>query len=147
MPGADLNSSAIKAQEILNDLTDRKPFVTIFLLDCCRTYHQRNPYLDARSPNPSHCESDDFKPMHKAGSLIAFACAPGTIAIEGHGKRNGLFTEHLLKHIKTPNEDIQLILRDVRRGVVEDSNDQQIPFLSDGLLEKNICLCGQSRCK
>ncbi len=146
-PGSNLNGSAIKAQEILNKLTDRNPFVTVFLLDCCRTYHLRNPSLDARSPNSSHSESDDFKPMHKAGSLIAFACAPGTKAIEGRGQRNGLFTKHLLQHIKTPNEDIQLILRDVRRGVVADSNSRQIPFISDLLLEKNICLYGQSRCK
>lgn len=146
-PDTNLNRSAIKAQEILNKLSDCNPFVIVFLLDCCRIYHLRNPDLDARCPNSSHSESDAFKPMEKAGSLIAFACAPGTIAIEGHGERNGLFTKYLLKHITTPNEDIQLILRDVRKGVLAESNCQQIPFLSDGLLEQNICLYGQSKCK
>ncbi len=146
-PGANLNSSAIKAQDLLDNLTKCKPLVIIFLLDCCRTYHKFNSSLNAQNPNLSHSESDDFKQMHKVGSLIAFACAPGTIAREEHHQRNGLFTKHLLKHIRTQNEDIQLILRDVRKGVVNDSDDKQIPFLSDLLLEKNICLNGQSRCK
>ena len=66
--------------------------------------------------------------MHKAGSLIAFACAPGTISIDGRGQRNGLFTKHLLQHITTPNEDIQMILRHVTKGVVEESKSKQIPF-------------------
>ncbi|CAF1470308.1 unnamed protein product [Rotaria sordida] len=143
----NLNRSAINAQDILNDLGDRNPFVIIFLLDCCRKYHLRNPTLDERNPNSSDSESADFKPMHKAGSLIAFACAPGTVAIEGKGQRNGLFTKHLLQHITIPNEDIQLILRDVRRKVVEESKSRQIPFLSDGLLQRNIYLCDQPRGK
>ncbi|CAF3329042.1 unnamed protein product, partial [Rotaria sp. Silwood2] len=137
----NLNRSAINAQDVLNTLDDRNPFVTIFLLDCCRKYYLRNPKLDERGdPHSSDSSPADFKPMHKAGSLIAFACAPGTGAIENRGQRNGLFTKHLLQHIKTPNEDIQMILRVVRRGVVEESKSKQIPFLSDGLLETNICL-------
>ncbi|CAF5118813.1 unnamed protein product, partial [Rotaria sp. Silwood1] len=81
--------------------------------------------------------------MHKAGTLIAFACAPGTMAIYGRGEENGLFTKHLLKHIKTPNEDIQMILRDVTDGVIEESKSKQIPFVSASLAKKNIYLYSQ----
>ncbi|CAF1297699.1 unnamed protein product [Adineta steineri] len=84
--------------------------------------------------------------MEMAGSLIAFACGSRCPAMDGQ-QRNGLFTKHLLQHIKTPNEDIQLLLRAVRKAVVEESKYGQIPFVSDGLLEKNICLYGQSRYK
>ncbi|CAF4968174.1 unnamed protein product, partial [Rotaria magnacalcarata] len=31
----------------------------------------------------------------KAGTLIAFACAPGTIAQDGTNEQNGLFTKYL----------------------------------------------------
>ncbi|CAF1350646.1 unnamed protein product, partial [Rotaria sordida] len=68
--GAVLNRSAINAQDILDTLSDR------------------NPYVDARDPDASGSKSVGLKPMHKAGSLIAFACTPGTIAIEGKGQRN-----------------------------------------------------------
>ncbi|CAF1020209.1 unnamed protein product [Rotaria sordida] len=127
--GAVLNRCAINAQDIIDTLSDRNPYVTIFLLDCCRKYHLCNPEVDARDPDASGSKSVGLKPMHKAGSLIAFACAPGTIAIEGKGQKNGLFTKHLLKHTTSVNEDIQMILRDVAKGVTQESKSKQIPFM------------------
>ncbi|CAF4139710.1 unnamed protein product, partial [Rotaria sordida] len=141
--GAALNKNAISAQDILNTLSDHNPYVTIFLLDCCRKYHLHNPEVDARDPDASGSKLVGLKAMHKAGSLIAFACAPGTIAIEGKGQKNGLFTKHLLKHITTANEDIQMILRDVAKGVTQESKSKQIPFVSASLLERDIYLCSQ----
>ncbi|CAF5126250.1 unnamed protein product [Rotaria sp. Silwood1] len=141
--GADLNKCAINAQDILNNLSDCKPYVTIFLLDCCRNYHLRNRELDARDADANDPKSIGLKAMHKAGSLIAFACAPGTIAIDGREEKNGLFTKHLLKHIFTPNEDIQMILRDVTKGVKQESKSKQIPFVSASLSEREIYLCYQ----
>ncbi|CAF1318224.1 unnamed protein product [Rotaria sordida] len=143
--GAALNKSAINAQHILDNLSDCNPYVTIFLLDCCGKYHLRNPEVDARDPDASGSKSLGLKAMHKAGSLVAFACAPGTIAIEGKGQRNGLFTKHILKHITTANEDIRMILSDVTDGVIEESKSKQIPFLSVSLSKKDIYLYGQRR--
>ncbi|CAF4118614.1 unnamed protein product, partial [Rotaria sordida] len=146
--GAALNKSAINAQHILDNLSDCNPYVTIFLLDCCRKYHLRNPEVDvrdpdARGPGASDSKSVGLKAMYKAGSLVAFACAPGTIASDGKGQKNGLFTKHLLEHIKTKNEDIQMILRDVAKGVIQESKSKQIPFVSASLLERDIYLCSQ----
>ncbi|CAF2944235.1 unnamed protein product [Rotaria sp. Silwood2] len=143
LDGAALNKSAINAQNILDTLSDRNPYVTIFLLDCCRKYHLRNPQVNARDPDASEPKSIGLKAMQKAGSLIAFACAPGTIAIEGKGERNGLFTKHLLKNIKTANEDIQMILRDVTNGVIQESESKQIPFVTAALLKRDIYLYSQ----
>ena len=145
--GADLNRSAINAQNILNDLSRRKPSVIIFLLDCCRVYHSRNPDIDARNPNADDSKSVGLKVMRKAGSLVAFACAPGTIAIDGRGQRNGLFTKHLLKHITTSNKDIKMILRYVTRGVKKESDSRQIPFQNVALEERNIYLCFERTAK
>ncbi|CAF4207359.1 unnamed protein product, partial [Rotaria sordida] len=143
LDGAALNEKAINAQNILDTLSDHNPYVTIFLLDCCRKYYLRNPQVNARDPGASDPKSIGLKAMQKAGSLIAFACAPGTIAIEGKGQRNGLFTKHLLNHIRTENEDIQMILRDVAREVKQESKSKQIPFVSGSLLERDIYLCSQ----
>ncbi|CAF1476427.1 unnamed protein product, partial [Rotaria sordida] len=145
LDGAALNKSAINAQHILDTLSDHNPYVTIFLLNCCRKYHLRNPEVDTRGPDASNSKSVGLKAMSKAGSLIAFACAPGTIAIEGKGQRNGLFTKHLLKHITTANEDIRMILSDVTDGVIQESKLKQIPFVSGSLSKKNIYLYGQRR--
>jgi hypothetical protein len=126
---------------VLNTLSDQKPYLTIFLLDCCRKYHLRNTELDGRALNANEPKSVGLKAMHQAGSLIAFACAPGTIADDGKEQRNGLFTKHLLKHIATPEEDIQMILRDVTNGVMVESKSKQIPYQSCSLSQRNIYLC------
>ena len=77
------------------------------------------------------------------GSLIAFACAPGTIAVDALDQKNGLFTKYLLRHIPTPNEDILRVLTDVTREVMKESKTKQIPFLSVSLTQKDIFLCEQ----
>ncbi|CAF1341158.1 unnamed protein product [Adineta steineri] len=142
LSGADLKQRAINVQNLLNDINDQDPFVTMFFLDCCRTYHLRDskPQQNSRGEQINH--SQGLRPMPaKVGSLIAFACAPGTVADDGEAEEtNGLFTKHLLKHITTPNEDIRMILADVTDGVIEESKSQQIPHVTSILRRKNICL-------
>ncbi|CAF0976568.1 unnamed protein product [Rotaria magnacalcarata] len=121
--GIDLNEKAINAQRFLDDLSDRKPFVTIFLLDCCRTSYHTTFQVDVQNAKTDESKLAGFKEMQGAGALIAFACAPGIPAIDtptGQVQRNGLFTKYLLRHIKTPNEDIRMILsvmREIFEGV------------------------------
>ncbi len=148
LSGPELKIHAINAQDHLNKITDQNPFVTIFLLDCCRTYHLSNKDLKTRHRAESEEDNQPqgLKSMSaKAGSLIAFACAPGTIADDG-GKEetNGLFTKYLLKHIATPNEDIRMVLSDVTDGVMEESKSDQVPHVTSILRHKNICLCEQA---
>ena len=114
--------------------------MTIFLLDCDRTYLLPIPYCNPRSPGSSL----GLAAMTvNVGSLIAFACAPGTIAVDAHDQRNGLFTKYLLKHIPTPNEDIRMILADVTDGVMHESNLCQCPYISAMLRQRNIFLYEQ----
>ncbi|CAM4830209.1 unnamed protein product [Rotaria magnacalcarata] len=82
--------------------------------------------------------------MHKADSLVAFSCAPGALVDDRSEEQNSLFMKHLLKHLPTPNEDIVNILGNVTRGVMQDSNSKQIPFINVQLRHKNIYLCEQA---
>ncbi|CAF3877322.1 unnamed protein product [Rotaria sp. Silwood1] len=77
----------------------------------------------------------------KAGMLIAFACAPGTIAADtAPNGRNGMFTYHLLQNITRPGEDITLMLIDVTNGVFNDTKGKQIPYTTSALRQRGICL-------
>ena len=109
---ANLNRIAINAQDIPNALSDQDSYIIIFLLDCCRKYYLCNPDVDAPDPNANNSRSVSLKAMHRAGSLIAFNCASGTIAIDGKRQRNGVFTKHLLKHITVLSADIRMILKE-----------------------------------
>ena len=84
--------------------------------------------MDAPDPNASNSRSVSLKAMHRAGSLITFHCAPGTIAIDGKRQRNGLFVKHLLKHIMVLTEDIRMILKDTTKGMETESDSRQMPF-------------------
>jgi hypothetical protein len=66
------------------------------------------------------------------GTLIAYATAPGQVAREGTG-RNGVFTKHLLRHMSTANQPVELTLKRVREGVLADTKGQQVPWDSSSL--------------
>jgi len=68
------------------------------------------------------------------GSLVVYATAPGSVAAEGRG-RNGIFTRALLGHIKTPGMDVELMLKRVRKDVIEVTGNTQIPWSSSSLTE------------
>ncbi|CAF1350590.1 unnamed protein product [Adineta ricciae] len=109
------------------------------LCDCCRIYPL---------PEKKNSRGDSINPLYglksmpaKVGSLIAFACAPGTTADDGsNGEKNGLFTKYLLNHIQTSNEDIEKVLRRVRIDVMNESNNQQIPHSTSLLTYEHISL-------
>ncbi|CAF4627127.1 unnamed protein product [Rotaria socialis] len=141
---AFLKKNAINAQDILNTLSDRKPYVIIFLLDCGRQYFLRNTDLNRGALNTNEYQSVGLTAMHKAGSLVAFACAPGALVDDKPEEKNSLFMKHLLKHLPTPNEDIVNTLRYVINGVITDSDSKQFPFISVQLRHNNIYMCEQT---
>ncbi|CAF1113257.1 unnamed protein product [Rotaria sordida] len=148
METINIHNRAILIQKFLDDFNDRHPFATIVLLDCCRVYHLRNPQLVAalaRAKNANVPKSTALKQIDgKAGMLIAFACAPGTIANDGTNAKNGLFTKHLLEHIGTPNKDIRMVMAAVTKGVRADSKLEQIPSITVTIWEEYVCLFEQN---
>ena len=68
-----------------------------------------------------------------AGTLISYATAPGAVAADGVGFRNSPYTSSLKQRLSTPNRDLTLILRDVRKDVMAATNDKQIPWNSESL--------------
>src|SRR5688572_5399922 len=67
-----------------------------------------------------------------AGTLIAFATAPGSVAADGGG-RNGLYTRHLLEQMRKPGIPVEETFRNVRAAVRKDSAGRQIPWESTSL--------------
>ncbi|CAF1613201.1 unnamed protein product [Rotaria magnacalcarata] len=138
--GADLRRRALSVHSILEKCSESDPFATIFLLDCCRTYPVDQMNEKYRSGVEQSPNMVGLKEMSYAGSLIAFACAPGAVANECPGERNGLFTKHILQHISKPDQDIRKILADVTNGVAQESNFRQRPYLSVSLTHTHVCL-------
>ncbi|MBX2894368.1 MAG: caspase family protein [Cyclobacteriaceae bacterium] len=91
--------------------------LNIVILDACRN----NPF-------PSLTRSlgnQGLVEMQKArGSFIAFATAPGSVAIDGTG-RNGLYTQEVLKAMRIPGLTIEQVFKEVRKNVMVLSGNRQ----------------------
>jgi uncharacterized caspase-like protein len=68
------------------------------------------------------------------GSLIAYATAPGDVALDG-SKRNGVYTENLLRYIIQKGLSVEELFKRVRIGVKEATKGKQIPWESSSLVD------------
>ena len=121
----DVEYESIPLGKILGRMESAGNQINIVILDACRD----NPFRKF-SRSSSRGLTTPVQPA--SGTLIAFATAPGKVASDGTG-RNGLFTSHLLKYIKTPNLDVDLMLRQVRSDVAKDTKNYQVPWNSSSL--------------
>ncbi|MGD2085779.1 MAG: caspase family protein [Candidatus Aminicenantes bacterium] len=121
----DVKAKAVRADYILGKIDRRRDGMNIMILDACRV----NPYARRfRSPSTGLAQMDAPQ-----GSLIVYATSPGKTADDGTG-RNGIFTKHLLEMIKKTPFEIMVLLRKVRKNVMDETNDKQIPWESSSLL-------------
>lgn len=67
-----------------------------------------------------------------AGTLIAYATAPGSVAEDGDG-RNGVYTEALLDALSRPGLQAEQVFKQVRVRVAERTAERQIPWESSSL--------------
>lgn len=122
---SDVKYEAVDAGRVLGKMEDAGNRLNIVILDACRN----NPFTRAfRSDQKGLARMDA-----PAGSLIAYATAPGEVAADGT-ERNGIFTKHLVKHMTTQNLPIEQVLKRVRIDVASETNGRQIPWESSSLM-------------
>lgn len=112
-----------------------KTFVVI--LDACRN----NPFGSGYRPAQKGLSQFDAP----AGSLLAYATAPGQVASDGAGK-NGLYTENLLREFSQRGTRIEDALKRVRLNVRLASQGAQIPWETTSL-ETDVYLFGNGPAK
>ncbi|CAF0829207.1 unnamed protein product [Adineta steineri] len=96
-------NNGINVQYIMNIIKEKKCRTTIYLFNCCRL-KTRTRYRDSKEGLSSINAPDQ--------TLIVCARAPGkTVLDETNNKRNGCFIESLLKHISTPDKDIEEVMK------------------------------------
>jgi hypothetical protein len=120
----DVKYEAVNMGRILDEMNNANNRLNIIIIDACRN----NPY--ARS----FCASAiGLAPIDApAGTLIAYATAPKSIAYDGEG-RNGIYTKNLLKYLPVPNINVEQVLKRVRVAVMKETGDKQVPWESTSL--------------
>lgn len=111
---------------VLSNMEQSNTRLNIVILDACRN----NPF-------PSLTRSlgqQGLAEMQKArGSFIAYATAPGSVAIDGTG-RNGLYTQEILKAIRKPGRTIEQVFKEVRLNVLRLSEQKQNTWDSSNIV-------------
>jgi tetratricopeptide (TPR) repeat protein len=114
---------------ILNQLDDDETRANIVILDSCRNNPFKSRIEGVRALGGGLAEYTSAA----AGLLIAFATKGGQTAEDGTGAHSP-FTEALLKHIRTPNLEINEMLLLVRQDVYKATGAKQWPALKNSLL-------------
>lgn len=122
---ADLNIEALSASDILSQMESAGNRLNLVILDACRN----NPFKGrARSVSRGLAKIEAA-----TGSLIAFAAAPGQVALDGDG-RNSPYTEALAAAIKQPGLAVEQVFKRVRIAVQQVTSGRQTPWEQSSLL-------------
>lgn len=128
--GAEISSDvgvrfeAINVADILDVMEKARNKLNFVILDACRN----NPFERRLRGNSRGLAAIDAA----AGTLIAYATAPGSVAADGTA-RNGLYTEALLDALAVPGLNAEQVFKQVRIDVSGRSNGLQIPWESSSL--------------
>ncbi len=130
---ADLDFQTVSMNAVLRNM-ERERRTNLIILDACRD----NPLaknlarsMGTRSANIGR----GLAPLETGvGTLISYATQPGNVALDGDGS-NSPFTEALLRHINAPKLDVALMMRRVRRDVMDATGGQQVPWSNSSLTD------------
>ncbi len=116
----DVKYKALNLAQILDEMRDAQTGLNIVLLDACRD----NP-LAKSSRSSTRGLARVTSPSE---TIIVYATSPGSVAADGVGK-NGLFSKYLLRYMATPNQPIELVMKQVSKGVQQESKNKQTPWM------------------
>ena len=121
----DIQATCVDLTSLIEGINKASNPMNVVILDACR----ENPFGDIRVESRGLSQIDA-----PHSTLLAYATAPGNVASDGEGA-NGLYTENLLREMKTPDAKIEDVFKRVRLNVRRSTKGQQIPWESTSLEE------------
>jgi len=115
----DLKYETLDLQDILNKLDDARVRLSIVILDACRN----NPFKSFRSASGGLAMINP-----PAGTVIAYATAPGKVAEDGNGDHS-VFTAELLKEMAKPDKLLD-VFEHVTDAVERQTGNAQTPWIN-----------------
>lgn len=122
----DVRHQTVDVSELLRHMDQTKGKSFLVVLDACRD----DPFAGNYRAHAKGLSQFDAP----VGSLLAYATAPGNVALDGEG-RNGLYTSHLLREFAVRGTRLEDAFKRVRLNVRLASKGLQIPWESTSLEE------------
>ena len=138
----DLRRESVVLPLLLHELEAAAPEVGILILDACRD----NPIAElaassdggaSRSLMPRKGLAPAESPT---GLLIAYATAPGQVALDGPAGGNSPYAEALARYLDEPGLEIGIIFRKVSAAVREATANSQVPWIEASLTGEPLVL-------
>lgn len=130
---ADLPFELISIDIVLQRLAHHR-ITNIVILDACRD----NPLGDKLSKSlgeRSNAVGHGLASVYAGvGTLISFSTQPGNVALDGDND-NSPYSGALLRHISTVDIDVLDMLKRVRRDVIAETRQNQVPWDNSSLIE------------
>ena len=124
----DVRYECVSASWVLNKMGEANTGVNLLMLDACRN----NPF--GRGMRGRSVAGGGLATMNApAGTLIAFATAPGTLAKDGVGAKNSPFTSAWLAEVGRP-QSVETLFKRVRQRVHTATAKEQTPWLVSSLI-------------
>ena len=126
---ADIEFETVDANRILAHLQEANgKGVNILILDACRD----NPFKGFMKSAKTGLAQMDAP----TGSLIVYATAPNTAALDDPNGKNSIYTRRLLDALRqTPTLNVLEMLIRVRKQVMKDTSDRQVPWQAGSLTD------------
>ncbi len=129
---SDLDFETLPLDLVMKQM-QRSARISLVFLDACRD----NPLTRSlKAGSRSTAIGQGLARIEEAaGMLIAFSTQPGNVALDGNG-RNSPFTKALLNNIETAGATIGDMMIDVRKQVIAETGEKQIPWENSSLTGK-----------
>jgi TPR repeat protein len=121
---ADVRRDGISVDAVLAEMHRKGAKTKIIILDAAR----RNPFERRFRTAPDGLASLNAP----EGTLAVFPAAPGKVTPESTGA-NSVFTNELLKELRSPNSTAEEIFNRTRVGVARVSSGEQVPWVLSSL--------------
>jgi formylglycine-generating enzyme required for sulfatase activity len=135
---ADIQYQAVNSSWVLDKMSETNNALNVLILDACRDKF--------RQQNKGYIKKGLAAMQASLGSLVAYATAPNTSDLGSERKRNSVYTQYLVRALKTrSNLSVSDMLTYVTNKVAGETNNQQIPWQS-GSMKDIFCFsrCGSS---
>jgi hypothetical protein len=126
----DLEDNTMSVSFVMQELELAKNELNMIVLDACRNLPDALQQAATRGGiNPNQTRGLATISKAPPGSIIMFATAANTPAMDGTAGGNGLFTGYLLQNLTTPGLEVDEIFKRTARAVVESTKGSQYPEL------------------
>lgn len=120
----EVREKAINAGLVLNKMDSAQNETNIVILDACRD----NPFRSYWRSQQTGLATMNAP----IGTYISYSAGPGQVAGDGAGQ-HGVYTEYLLREMRTAGAPIEQVFKRVRQSVAKETRSKQVPWDASSL--------------